>query len=151
MTRKVDKLVIGRKDKVDFPELGLYNITSKIDTGAYTSAIHCHDIKLIRKGKRKFVTFKLLDPSHSTYNGKLLKHELLAERKIKNSSGQSEERCIIKTRVILFDSSYDIELSLTDRSKMECPVLLGRKLLRKRFLVDVGRINLSYKNKGVKK
>jgi len=151
MTRKVDKLVIGRKDKVDFPELGLYNITSKIDTGAYTSAIHCHDIKLIRKGKREFVTFKLLDPSHSTYNGKLLKHELLAERKIKNSSGQSEERCIIKTRVILFDSSYDIELSLTDRSKMECPVLLGRKLLRKRFLVDVGRINLSYKNKGVKK
>lgn len=151
MTKKINKLVIGRKDKVDFPELGLYNITSKIDTGAYTSAIHCHDIKLVRKGKKKFVTFRLLDPSHSTYDGKLLRHELLTERKIKNSSGQSEERCIIKTIIVMFGNNYDIELSLTDRSKMECPVLLGRKLLRKKFLVDVGRINLSYKSKGVKK
>lgn len=151
MTRKINKLVIGRKDKVDFPELGLFNITSKIDTGAYTSAIHCHDIKLVGRGKKKFVTFRLLDPSHSTYDGKLLKHELLAERKIKNSSGQSEVRCIIRTKIILFGNNYDIELSLADRSRMECPVLLGRKLLRKRFLVDVGRINLSYKGKGVKK
>lgn len=152
MIRKTDKLTIGRKDKVDFPELGLYNITAKIDTGAYTSAIHCHEIKIVRKGKKRYVSFRLLDPSHSTYNGTLLKHELLALRKIKNSSGQVEERCIIKTVILLFGKNYDIELSLADRSRMECPVLLGRKLLRKRFVVDVGRINLSYKSKvdGVK-
>lgn len=147
MTRKDNKLIIGRKDKVDFPELGLYNITAKIDTGAYTSAIHCHDIRIVRKGKRRLVSFRLLDPSHSTYDGTPLKHELLALRRIKNSSGQVEERCIVRTVIIIFGRNYEIELSLTDRSRMECPVLLGRKLLRKRFIVDVGMVNLSYKNK----
>lgn len=153
MSRKENKLVIGRKDKVDFPELGLYDIVAKIDTGAYTSAIHCHEIKIVRKGKKRFVSFRLLDPSHSTYDEKFLRHELLALRKIKNSSGKSEQRCIIKTIVQIFGNPREIELSLTDRSKMECPVLLGRKLLRKNFIVDVGKINLSYKNKykGVKK
>lgn len=153
MKSKPEKIIIGRKDKVDFPELGLYNITAKIDTGAYTSAIHCHEIKIVRKGKKRYVSFRLLDPSHSTYNGTLLKHELLALRKIKNSSGQVEERCIIKTVIVLYGKHYDMELSLTDRSRMECPVLLGRKLLRKRFIVDVGMVNLSYKYKvkGVKK
>lgn len=153
MKSKNPKLVIGRKDKVDFPELGLYDITAKIDTGAYTSAIHCHEIRIVRKGKKRLVSFRLLDPSHPTYEGTTLSHELLALRRIKNSFGQVEERCIIRTYVTIFGRNYEIELSLADRSRMECPVLLGRKLLRKRFIVDVGMVNLSYKHKikGIKK
>lgn len=138
---------IGRKDRVDFPELRLYDIDAKIDTGAYTSAIHCHSIKVIDKDGEQRVRFNLLDPSHPSYNNKKFTLPIYRRRRIKNSFGQVEERYIIKTKILLFGKLFDIELSLTDRSKMEYPVLLGRKVLRSRFLVSVAQTNLSYKQK----
>lgn len=140
-------IVIGRKDKIDFPQLRLYDIDTKIDTGAYTSAIHCHNIKLIDKDGEQKVRFNLLDPSRPSYNNKKFTLPVYGRRKIKNSFGQVEERYIIKTQILLFGELFDIELSLTDRSKMEYPVLLGRKVLRNRFLVNVVQTNLSYKQK----
>ncbi len=140
-------IIIGRKDKVDFPELGLFDIDAKIDTGAYTSAIHCHSIKLIDKDGERKVRFNLLDPSRPSYNNKKFTLMVYGKRKIKNSFGQVEERYIIKTRILLFGKLFDIELSLTDRSKMEYPVLLGRKILSNRFTVNVAQANLSYKQK----
>lgn len=144
-----EKILIGRKDKVDFPKLGLFDIDSKIDTGAYTSAIHCRNIKLVKglKSGQKKVRFNLLDPSYPNHNEKLFRIPLHAKRKIKNSSGQTEQRYIIKTTAVIFNKEFEVELSLTDRSKMECPVLLGRSLLKKGFIVDVNKYNLSYKNK----
>ena len=61
------KTIIGRKDKADFPELFLKNISLKVDTGAYTSTIHCHHITEIVIDEEKFVEFQLLDPSHSKF------------------------------------------------------------------------------------
>ena len=157
MKEDIQKLVIGRKDKADFPELRLYGIDAKVDTGAYTSAIHCHNIRVKVKDGKKTVYFNLLDPSHPSYNEKKFRLPVYAKKRIKNSFGQVEERYIVKTKLVLFGKSYDIELSLSDRSKMECPVLLGRKLLIKNFIVDVGKVNLSYRQKkrkikkGVKK
>src|ERR1700758_1346528 len=124
---------IGRKDRIDFPQLRLNDIDAKIDTGAYTSAIHCHSIKVIDKDGEQRVRFNLLDPSHPSYNNKTFTLPIYKRRKIKNSFGQVEERYIIKTKILLFSELFDIELSLTDRSKMEYPVLLGRKVLRNRF------------------
>ena len=139
--------VIGRKDRVDFPRLRLYGIDAKIDTGAYTSAIHCHNIKLIDKDGEEKVRFNLLDSSRPSYNNKKFTLQVYGRRKIKNSFGQVEQRYIVKTKILLFGELFDIELSLTDRSKMEYPVLLGRKVLRNRFLVNVAQTNLSYKQK----
>ena len=141
------KKLIGRKDKVDFPKMRLYDIDAKIDTGAYTSAIHCHNIRVSEKDNLKYVTFNLLDPSHPDYNEKRFRVPLHAKKRIKSSIGKSEERCIIKTLITLFGEKFEIELSLSDRSKMEYPVLIGRKLLKKRFVVDVSKSNLSYKEK----
>jgi hypothetical protein len=138
---------IGRKDRIDFPQLRLYDIDAKIDTGAYTSAINCCSIKIIEKNGEKKVRFNLLDPSHPSYNNKKFALPVYRKRRIKNSFGQVEERYIIKTKILLFGKLFDIELSLTDRSKMEYPVLLGRKMLRNRFLVNVAQANLSYKQK----
>ncbi len=140
-------IVIGRKDRVDFPQLRLYDIEAKIDTGAYTSAIHCHSIKLIDKDGEEKVRFNLLDSSHPSYNNKRFTLHVYGRRKIKNSFGQVEQRYIVKTKILLFGELFDIELSLTDRSKMEYPVLLGRKVLHNRFLVNVAQTNLSYKQK----
>ena len=139
------KLVIGRREKVDFPNLKLYDMDAKIDTGAYTSAIHCDSVRTVRKNGRRYVRFRLLDPSHPAYEEKEIRKPLLARRKIKNSFGQTEFRYIIKTKISLFGHDHDIELSLSDRSKMEYPILLGRKFLMKKFVVDVSRFNLSRK------
>ena len=144
---KSSMIIIGRKDKADFPELGLYDIDAKVDTGAYTSSIHCHDIMEVDEVGVSKVRFRLLDPSRPSYNNMELIHSIYAKREIKNSFGQVEERYIIKTKVLLFDRLFDIELSLTDRSRMVYPVLLGRKLLFNHFIVDVRQTDLSYNQK----
>ena len=141
------KLTIGRKDKADFPELDLLNIDVKVDTGAYTSSIHCHDITEYEKDGEKYVKFDLLDPSHPEYNEKEFKTKNYYIKSIKSSSGESEERFIIKTIIKLFNCDFETEFSLTDRSYMKTPVLLGRKLLANKFIVDVSKTNLSFKRK----
>ncbi len=148
MKKKQDtKKIIGRKDKVDFPKMRLYEVEAKIDTGAYTSSIHCHNIKVIDKDGINYVSFNLLDPSHPDYTEKRYKMLLHSKKRIKNSFGKSEERCVVQTSITIFGEKIDIELSLSDRTKMEYPVLLGRKLLKKGFIVDVSKSDLSYKQK----
>ncbi|MGI9535145.1 MAG: ATP-dependent zinc protease family protein [Thermodesulfobacteriota bacterium] len=147
MINKKEKLIIGRKDKVDFPKLKLFNIDAKIDSGAFTSAIHCNNIRIKRRGEKRFVYFNLLDHSHPDYNHKEIRLPLHKIKMVKNSFGHSERRYIVLTDIILFDQKYEIELSLSDRTKMLHPVLLGRKLLKKEFIVDVSRVNLSYRQK----
>jgi hypothetical protein len=153
MKRKNAKITIGRKDKVDFPQLGLYDVDAKVDTGAYTSSIHCDKIELIEQGGKKRVGFRLLDPSHRSYNGKKFVLPVYAKRRIKNSFGQVEERYIIKTKILLSGKLLDIELSLSNRFTMGYPVLLGRKFLSEGFIVDVTQTDLLYKQKlrGAKK
>jgi len=148
MSKKLSpKKVIGRKDKIDLPRMRLSDIDAKIDTGAYTSAIHCHKIKITEMNGNKYVSFNLLDPSHPKYNEKRYRMLLHSKKRIKNSFGKSEERCIVQTYISLFGEKYETEFSLSDRSKMEYPVLLGRKLLKKGFIVDITKSNLSYKHK----
>jgi hypothetical protein len=150
MPGKRVKLLIGRKEKVDFPTLRLYGIDAKVDTGAYTSAIHCDSIRAVRKGGERFVRFRLLDPSHPSYDGREIRKPLLGRKQVKNSFGQTEFRYIVKTRIVIFGKSHDIELSLCDRSGMEHPILLGRKFIQDKFVVDVSRFDLSAKQKVIK-
>lgn len=136
--------IIGRKDKADFPDLGLENIEIKIDTGAYTSSIHAHKIEPFEKNGKSFIKFYLLDPKHPEYKNKAIQAEVLKEKKVKSSIGKAEKRYIIKSKIVIFSKSYVLELSLTNRSKMKHPVLIGRKLLNKKFLVDTSQKDLSY-------
>jgi hypothetical protein len=137
--------IIGRLERIDFPEWDLFDIDAKIDTGAYTSSLHCHHIEPFSKKGRSFVRFNLLDPSHEIYNGKLFELPVHATKTIKSSNGSTEQRFIIKTVIRLLDKEFKAELSLADRTEMRYPVLLGRKLLQNRFLVDVDQENLSVK------
>lgn len=136
---------IGWKEVVDLPDLGIYGVPAKVDTGARTSVLHCSHIQLIKKGRKQFVQFRPLDnhvhqPPADTY---LLPFH--SERKIKNSFGQEENRYIISTSVSLFGETHAIEISLRDRSGMEFPMLIGRSFLRNKYIVDVSRSNLTLK------
>jgi hypothetical protein len=70
---------------------------------------------------------------------------LYKTKQVKNSFGQTEERHSILTQIKVYDEVYNVELSLADRSLMDYPVLLGRKALKRRFLVDVSKKHLATK------
>ncbi|MFC2113921.1 ATP-dependent zinc protease [Bacteroidota bacterium] len=141
------KYILGRKDKADFPELKLRNLDIKIDTGAFTSSIHCHQIEEIENEGGKVLHFQLLDPSHSKYNNLEFKLNDYSCKIIKNSFGESQERYVINTTIILYGQSFPLALSLSERGDMKYPVLIGRELLKRSFIIDPNRINLSYKHK----
>ena len=143
--------IIGRIDKGDFPELKLKNISIKVDTGAYTSSIHSHEIKEVELNGKKHIEFKLLDPSHLKYRDKIFKVKNYKVKTIKSSFGTVEQRFIIKTNIVIFDHEYPIELSLSERSDMKYPILLGRRFLNNRFIVDTSQKNISIKLKREKK
>ena len=132
-----EKITIGRREIVDFPELRLFNITAKVDTGAYTTALHCHDIR----EENGVLYFKLLDPGQPEYTGEELSYKEYFRKEIKNSFGESENRYIIKTTVRIGKKRIKSVISLTDRGTMRYPVLIGRKLLKGRFVVDVSLLN----------
>jgi hypothetical protein len=143
------KIVIGRKDIADFEKLNLIGIEVKIDSGAYTSSLHCHKIQKIDKHGVEYIKCNFLDPSHPQYHEKEFCFDNFKMRSVKSSNGIVEERVSILTEITIFRKKYPIELTLTERVEMKHPVLLGRKFISKRFLIDTSRKNLSLNGKRI--
>ena len=137
------KRKIGRTDKADFPLLNLSNIDVKIDTGAFTSTIHCEYVKV----EDNYLKCVFLDPSTPGHNGQEFVFDHYDVRVVKSSNGSSQARYRIVTEIVLFGKSHPIFMTLSDRKEMKYPVLLGRKFLTKRFMVDINKTDLSYKLK----
>jgi len=125
--------IIGNIEIVDIPELGLTHLDAKIDTGADSCSMHCDDIEV--EGKN--VTFTLHDEVHPAYHGKRLTLPIFKIKKVKSSNGKSEERVFVKSLLKLGRKSYQAEISLTNRENMKYPMLIGRRFLAHRYLVDV--------------
>ena len=136
---------IGRVEQVNLPDWNMEGIEAKIDTGAYSSSLHCHHIEEFEKEGVSFIRFNLLDPEHPAYNDQVLELPIFDRRDVKSSNGQSETRFFVQTSIVMFNSIYKIELSLADRSVMKYPLLIGRKFLKKKFIVDVSQKYLSQK------
>ena len=139
----MEKRTIGRFDKADFPDLHLEDIAIKIDTGAYTSSIHCDHI-VEEKGVLR-CTF--LDEEHPLYNGREFRFTDFDIVFVKSSNGIVQKRYQIQTRISLFGKNHKISLSLSARQEMRFPVLLGRKFITKKYTVDTEFFDLSYKKK----
>lgn len=137
------KKIVGRVDKVDFPKLELYNIAVKIDTGAFTSAIHCSEI--IEENNTLRCSFK--SKGHPNFNSKDIVFTNYTYTDVKSSNGFKENRFKIKSEVIFFGKKYKINLTLSTRDDMKFPVLIGRQFLSKKFLVDVDLENQSFNSK----
>lgn len=136
----MSKKIIGRIDKADFPTLDLMEIEIKIDTGAYTSSMHCH--KVIEEDDLLKCLF--YDKEHPNYNRKKIIFKNFSTTKVKSSNGMVQDRYKVKTSIILFKKKYAINLTLTDRDDMKYPILIGRNFLSKKFIVDVNQKNISY-------
>jgi hypothetical protein len=133
---------VGRRERVSFPRFGLFDLQAKIDTGAYGTALHCHDIGLKLINGKQRLCFKLLDPSHSDYTEREQVVRTFSRKRIKNSFGDWEERFVISTIIVIGNRRIRTRVSLTDRAGMKHPVLIGRRLLKNKFWVDVAGENL---------
>lgn len=140
--------MLGRQELVDFPAFGLLRVEAKIDTGAFTSALHCthQRVEIAATTGRPVLRVRLFDERHPQHDGRVLTFADFEEREIRNSFGDVQRRYVIRAAVVLFGQALDTEFSLSDRSDLRFPVLLGRALLQQGgFLVDVARRNVSYK------
>lgn len=135
-----NKIIIGRTDKADFPKLELESVDIKIDTGAYTSSIHCKDIEEIDG----VLCASFLDENHKQYHGKRLKFKDYEITNVRSSNGKQEQRYEVLANIRLFNKLYKISLTLSNRQEMRYPVLLGRKFLSKKFIVDPELQDVSY-------
>ncbi|MDD2651765.1 MAG: RimK/LysX family protein [Sulfurimonas sp.] len=143
----VKKRIIGRVEVISIPILELYNLDAKIDTGADSNALHCDAIFV----ENDIVHFTLVDEVHPTYNYKKMTLPLYKMKRIKSSNGKTENRPSVRVKVNFFGKSYTTVISLTNRSDMKYPMLIGRKFLAKKFLVDVSREYLTQQTKEEKK
>ena len=130
--------MIGRREFVSFSLLGISNMEAKIDTGAYTSSLHCENIVVNYENSKPILYFTL-----NLGEEKSFRFEEFRLKKIKNSFGEMEERYIIKTLISIGRKKIKTTMSLSDRGNMRYPVLIGRRLLKGKFIVDV---NLIYTN-----
>src|SRR5690606_22388723 len=108
---RMPKKVIGRIDKADFPMLDLYDIDIKIDTGAYTSSIHCHKVMIVDG----VLICLFYDEGHPHYNGKEIKFKQFSTARVKSSNGLVQNRYKVKTSMVLFGKKYTISLTLSTR------------------------------------
>lgn len=136
--------IIGVFEPISFPDLGVDKVIAKIDTGAYSGAIHALEIKTkVNKSGQEYLQFKPFNE-----NNKPLKVKKFDIKRVKSSNGHMERRFVIETNILIKNKNYKTKISLTDRSEMKNDVLLGRQFLKRyHFLVDV-KMGTKYVSQG---
>lgn len=130
---KTDMTIIGRAEEVILRDLLDISTHARIDTGARTSAIYISSAKVV-DGKLHVVFF---GPSHKCYTGEPIAFDSFGRVVVASSNGQTEARYTVKLRIILQKRKIVATFTLTDRSTQVYPVLIGRNVLRGKFIVDV--------------
>lgn len=139
MTRELKPLILGRREWVALPDLGLFAIKAKVDTGARTSALHAEAIETFGPPSAPRVRFLIHPLLERPEVAVWCEAELLGVREVTSSIGERENRCIISTRLSVGDREWPIELGLTNRGGLAHRMLLGRQAIRPGMLVDPAR------------
>ena len=134
-----DKKIVGKRELISIIDLELFDLDAKVDTGADSNALHCDHIEI--DGDK--VSFTLLDEVHEAYHGKRMTFPIYKIKKVKSSNGQVQQRPAIKVSVNFMGKRYKSVISLTNRADMKYPMLIGRRFLSGKFLVDVEKEYLS--------
>jgi hypothetical protein len=129
-------MVIGHIENLDLPELGISQLTTRVDTGAQTSSLHVDNLQRTFIKTKPAVSFDIHPEIHNVKKVTSCIALLHDVRKVKSSNGISEQRYVIKTPAILGAHTWDIEITLTDRSDMTYLMLLGRQALGNSFYID---------------
>lgn len=134
-----EALVLGWREWVELPALGVPRLKAKVDTGARTSALHAFRIRTFERDGVEMVEFKVHPEQRRRHPEITCTAPIHDRRSVASSNGQSEDRIVIRTRIEIADRSWPIEVTLSNRDQMGFRMLLGREALRGRATVDPGR------------
>lgn len=132
------KPVIGWREWVALPELGIDRIKAKVDTGARSSALHAIRIEEFERDDQEMVRFRVHPAQRDTRETIECEYPIHDRRSVRSSVGHAQDRIVIRPRVEIGGASFEIDVTLTNRDAMGFRMLLGREATRKRFLVDPG-------------
>jgi len=133
------RTVIGWREWLALPQLGISHIKAKIDTGARSSALHAINIETFKQRGVEMVSFEVHPIQRNAEITVSCACRLLEMRHIRSSTGHLSERPVVLTEIELLDQKWPIELTLINRDEMGFRMLLGREAIRGHTLVDTGR------------
>ena len=131
--KKREKKVVGWKEQVALPDLKIKSVIAKIDTGANLATIDADDIKFVTRKDVKYVKFTFKKRNNTV---RKTSAPLAGFKRIRSSNGDVERRPYIKTDILMDGITKNIELTLTDRGPMDYTMLIGRKALGRRWIVN---------------
>ena len=131
--KKREKKVVGWKEQVALPDLKIKSVIAKIDTGANVATIDAADIKFVTRKDVKYVKFTVKKRNNTV---RKTSAPLAGFKRIRSSNGDVGKRPYIKTDILMDGITKNIELTLTDRGPMDYTMLIGRKALGRRWIVN---------------
>ena len=135
--------IIGWKEWIRLPELGIPAVKAKIDTGARTSALHIFSLEEFQADGQQMVRFGIHPLQRKKDIQCFCEAPVLEQRRVKDSGGHYEKRYVIQTTAKLGAVSWPIDITLTNRDPMLFRMLLGRKAVENRFLIHPGQSYLT--------
>jgi hypothetical protein len=144
-THKRELPIVGWREWIALPDLGVNWVKAKVDTGARSSSLHAYELETFSRADAEWVRFAIHPWQRSVRNASRVEAQLFEWRNVRSSSGASERRPVIRTSVALGGQHHAIDLTLTRRDDMGFRMLLGREAVRRRFLVNPGKSFLTGK------
>lgn len=145
------KDLIGWREWVSLPELGIKHLKCKIDTGARSSALHAFYVESFEENGKRRVRFGIHPKQRNVDKVVECVADIIDERNVTDSGGHKEMRFVIRTPVVLGSYVFPVEITLTNRDTMRFRMLLGRTGISGRFLVNPAASYLFGKKKIGKK
>jgi len=141
----MNKILLGWREWVSLPGLGISAVKAKVDTGARSSVLHTYKLESFTEDGIAKVCFLIHPYQHDSSIVSECVAELFDERNVTDSGGHIELRPVILTSLCLGSINKDIEITLTNRESMKFRMLLGRTAIAGDFTVDPERSYLSGK------
>ena len=145
--KKKSFIDIGWREWISLTEFNDFYLKAKIDTGATMSALHATHIKEYDSKGSKYVKFRL----HQSKTYKMIKKPIIGYKTIKSSFGKKQMRPVVNISIKIGDNIIDTDITLTRRSRMTYPVLIGRSSLERNYRINPKRSYLTGKDKVISK